>query len=623
MKKRHPHRPLRRAGGRVTVVQIDEDNEDGTAVAHPVSWKGTPPQILVLSDKVAPGEKALVRLVRTDSPEAYEAYVLKRLRPNLPRLVIGFVQKTPAGLSLVSLERNHRRPMPLAMDKKVQDGDLVCARTGRPRGQILEILAKNSECTASIVACHKHNLPLSFPPTVQEECAKIDPQAWRKHAREDLSKTPFVTIDPEGARDHDDAVWAERDTNPQNKDGFLVIVAIADVAHYVRPHTVLDEEARRRGNSVYFPDKVIPMLPKRLSNDLCSLNPGEERPCVAVRMVFCKNGHRQTHSIVRAHMRSTAALTYPQAQTQAPHSLWEAYTILKKQRQERDPLDLHIPERRFYCHKDGTLKSVEEEEHLESHRLIEEFMIAANVAVAHTLEEKQKTFLRRIHDPPSTDGLRDAIKTLSHLNLKMPTTKTIKTSHLNQILKSAKKTPAEFLVSETILRAQSQALYGPRRGGHFGLNLAKYTHFTSPIRRYADLCVHRAILEDHSEQLSELETLGEHLSACERTAMFAERDAQNYLLADWLAPKIGSVFGGRISGIIRQGFFVRLKTGGAEGFIPMRILGRTARFDAKKLLLHWRGKQLRLGDTVQVKLQESNPATGSLLFSLDAASPTP
>ena len=562
-------------------------------MAHPVRWRGVPPQVLVLSDKVAPGDKALVRLVRTSSPEgAYEAHVIKRLRLKPSRRVIGFVQKTPAGLFLASLERSHRRPIPLAMDKRAQEGDLVCVQTGRPRGQILEILAKGTECSASLIVCHKHALPLSFPPDVQEECRRIDPEAWREQEREDLSDIPFVTIDPEGARDHDDAVWAGRDGDPKNKDGFIVIVAIADVSHYVRPDSVLDAEARRRANSVYLPDRVIPMLPERLSNVLCSLQHGEARPCVAVRMIFDKNGRRQKHVISRAHMCSAAALTYPEAQAiiegrkKAPilgpvlQTLQEAYGALKQQRMVRDPLNIHLPEWRFHCRQDGTLRDVSEEEHLETHSLIEEFMIAANVAVAHTLEDRAKPFLKRIHDPPSADGLREAIKALSHLKLKMPGAKNLKPTHLNQILKQAQDTPAEFLVHETILRAQSQALYGPRRGTHFGLNLEKYTHFTSPIRRYADLCIHRALLEGETSSVSELEELGEHLSTCERTAMFAERDTQSYLLANWLAPKVGHFFEGHISGVIRQGLFVRLKTAGAEGFIPMRTLGRTAHFDS-------------------------------------------
>ena len=320
---------------------------------------------------------------------------------------------------------------------------------------------------------------------------------------------PLLTIDPVDARDHDDAVYAEPDTDPKNQGGHVVIVAIADVAHYIRSGTRLDKEAQIRGNSVYFPDRVVPMLPERISNDLCSLRELEERPCLAVRMVLDKHGEKRSHTFMRAMMKSAAKLSYQDAQAaidgepgekaaplldRALKPLWAAYRAAAKARDTRQPLDLDLPERKIVLDDQGRIANVVVPPRLEAHRLIEEFMILANVAAAETLEQKKTAVVYRIHDAPSKEKLASLRDFLETLDIKLPAGTALKPEAFNRILARAKHLPVPELVNEVILRAQAQAEYNPTNIGHFGLNLARYAHFTSPIRRYADLLVHRGLV---------------------------------------------------------------------------------------------------------------------------------
>jgi ribonuclease R len=459
--------------------------------------------------------------------------------------------------------------------------------------------------------------------------------------REDWRELPLVTIDPPDAKDHDDAVHAEPDPDPANPGGFIATVAIADVSWYVLPGSALDREAMKRGNSVYFPDRVVPMLPERISNDLCSLREEEDRPALAVRMVFTAAGRKTGHRFHRIMMRSKAKLSYAEAQhafdggrlkrdervLDALRALWDAYGVLSRGREEREPLALDLPERKVVLGKDGAIERIVVPERLESHRLIEEFMIQANVAAAETLEAKKSPLVYRIHDAPSLAKLEALREFLASIELSLPKSGNLRPSHFNRILTRVKQSEHGPLLHEVVLRTQAQAEYSPENIGHFGLNLRRYAHFTSPIRRYADLLVHRALvralklgaggLPDGAE--NELPVIAAQISAAERRAMAAERDTIDRLVAHWLADRIGATFRGRISGVTRAGLFVKLDETGADGFVPISKLGSDYfSYDERRhAVIGQRGGEMhRLGDQVEVKLVEAAPLAGALRFEL-------
>jgi ribonuclease R len=454
---------------------------------------------------------------------------------------------------------------------------------------------------------------------------------------------PLITIDPPDAKDHDDAVHAAPDTDPANKGGFIVNVAIADVAFYVRPDSALDREALKRGNSVYFPDRVVPMLPERISNDLCSLKPHEPRGAIAVRMVIGADGHKRSHTFHRILMRSAAKLSYAQAQaardgrpddTTGPllesiiAPLYTAYALVKRARDARDPLELELPERKILLKPDGTVDRVTTPERLDAHRLIEEFMILANVAAAETLEKKALPLIYRVHDQPSVEKVHNLHEFLKTLDMPFTKSGALRPSVFNRILAQVKGRDTESLVNEVVLRSQAQAEYASDNYGHFGLNLKRYAHFTSPIRRYADLIVHRALIralglgDGALPEHETLETLGEvaaAISLTERRAMKAERETNDRLIAHFLADRVGATFMGRISGVTKAGLFVKLNDTGADGLIPVRTLGSEFyNFDeARHALIGTRsGAMHRLGDVVEVRLVEAAPVAGALRFEL-------
>ncbi|MGI9382388.1 MAG: ribonuclease R family protein, partial [Methyloligellaceae bacterium] len=432
------------------------------------------------------------------------------------------------------------------------------------------------------------------------------------------------------------------DDDPANPDGWIVIVAIADVAFHVRPGTALDEEALKRGNSVYFPDRVVPMLPERISNDLCSLREGEDRPCLAVRMRFDKAGRKIGHDFLRGLMRSAAKLAYAQAQAAIDgqpddstgplldtvlRPLWDAYGALKRARDSRGPLELDIPERKIVLDTAGRVADVVVPERLDAHKLIEEFMIQANVAAAETLERKRAPLIYRVHDAPSKEKIAALGDFLSTLDIKLPKAGVLKPEQFNKILAQTRDRDIGELVSEVVLRAQAQAEYTPANLGHFGLNLRRYAHFTSPIRRYADLIVHRSLiraLELGSDGLSDpeipqLDEIASAISDTERRAMSAERETVDRLIAGHLADQIGATFAARISGVTRTGLFVRLATTGADGFVPGSSIGDDFfRHDERlqALVGERTGLAFRLGDRVEARLVEAIPSAGALRFEL-------
>ena len=639
----------------VTVLQVTGRDTDGELIAEPMEWfeeQGAPPKVLIapVRGKGPPagvGDRVLARLSKEGADGYdYTARIIKTLASK-PATVLGVVRQTPGGGRIEPVDRKQKE---LIVDadglKGAKEGDLVSvtvSRSGRyglDRARVSEVIGSmKNEKAVSLIAILSHGIPHEFPPEVLAEAEAAKPATMRN--REDWRELPLVTIDPADAKDHDDAVHAAPDDQADNKGGFVVTVAIADVAAYVQPGSALDREAVKRGNSVYFPDRVVPMLPERISNDLCSLREGEDRPALAVQMRFSAEGRKLGHRFHRVMMRSAAKLSYPQAQeafdgrkigadrrvTDALATLWDAYQALRRARRDRGPLELDLPERKLVLGKDGAIERVVVPERLESHRLIEEFMIQANVAAAETLEAKKSPLVYRIHDTPSLAKLEALRDFLTSIDMTLPKSGNLRPSHFNRILERAKNTEHGPLLHEVVLRTQSQAEYHPENIGHFGLNLRRYAHFTSPIRRYADLIVHRALiaalklgpggLPKGAE--AELPVIAAQISAAERRAMAAERDTIDRLVAHWLADRVGATFRGRIAGVTRAGLFVKLDETGADGFVPMRSLGSDYfHYDeARHAVIGQRtGEMHRLGDPVEVKLVEAAPLAGALRFEL-------
>ncbi|MDE1904363.1 MAG: VacB/RNase II family 3'-5' exoribonuclease, partial [Alphaproteobacteria bacterium] len=445
----------------------------------------------------------------------------------------------------------------------------------------------------------------------------------------------------------DDAVWAAPD--PDRDGGWHALVAIADVAHYVRAGDALDATARDRGNSVYFPDRVVPMLPEALSNELCSLKPGVDRACMTVDLWIDADGQLTRHQFRRGLMRSAARLTYEEAQAAAdgrPNDktaplldrvlkpLYGVYRALERARAARGTLDLDIPERRILLDPSGRIARIEPRDRLDSHKLIEELMIAANVAAAETLERLKQPCMYRVHDSPDPERLAALARFLDGIGihgLTLARGQVVRPQHFNAILRRAKGTPYERLVNALVLRSQAQAEYSPENLGHFGLSLRRYAHFTSPIRRYADLLVHRALISGHHfgrdglpQPAGDFKAIGAHISMTERRAAAAERSAADRYTAAFLAERVGAEFAARINGVTRAGLFITLDETGADGLIPIRTLpGDYYIHDEAHHSLKGRrsGRTYVLGDPVRVRLAEADTVTGSLLFAMTEDSP--
>ena len=644
----------------VTVIEIVSRDADGEFIARPATWdeeQGPAPRILMAESKreagpvAGIGDRVLARITplgpNADYP--YQARTIKRLTRARGQL-LGIFRTLPGGTGVIDpVDRKQLKewPVPRGQTNEAENGELVrfeltrSSRMGVQTARVTERLGNPAaQQLTSLIAVHAHGIPDVFPEAALAEAAAAkEPDLQR---REDLRHLPLVTIDPSDARDHDDAVWAEPDPNPANRGGWVVIVAIADVAAYVRPGKALDKEARKRGNSVYFPDRVVPMLPERISNELCSLTENDPRACLAVRKIFDKDGRKLSHRFFRALMRSAASLTYEEAQaaidgradeTTGPlletvlRPLWGAYASLVLARTERGPLDLDLPERKILLDDRGRVRAVVSPPRLDAHRLIEEFMIAANVAAAETLEAKRSPLIYRVHDSPSKEKLISLGDFLSTINIKLPKSGTLKPAYFNRILAETRATPTAELVGEVILRSQAQAEYAPGNLGHFGLNLRRYAHFTSPIRRYADLIVHRALVRAlgmgndglTDAEMEELDKIAQAISDTERRAMAAERETADRLIAAHLADRIGAKFQARVSGLVRTGLFVRLIETGADGFVPASSIGHEYFFHdevRQALVGEDTGLAYRLGDPVEVRLVEAIPTAGALRFEM-------
>ncbi len=645
----------------VTVLDITSREKDGGLLAHPVQWNeetdGAVPTVSIVNHarSKAPvagvGDRVLAKISTTgrDLPRARVIKILDKGQGTM--LGVYRPYKEPEQGFIGRIEPTDRKQKELIVHEKnlgdATSGDLVEVSIvgntthGLKQAKVEKVIGDlNSEKAISLIALHQYEIPTAFSEDVLKEVEEAGEADMVK--REDWRELPLITIDPADAKDHDDAIYAVADDEPTNEGGFVVSVAIADVSWYVRFRTALDTEALLRGNSVYFPDRVVPMLPERISNDLCSLKEDVDRPALAVRMTFAADGRKLRHTFHRIMMRSHARLSYQEAQAaidgnDAPRAdpwlepvlkpLWAAYEVLKRGRDFRQPLELDMPERKILLNEDGSVKQVIVPPRLDAHKLVEECMIQANVAAAETLEKRKQKLIYRVHGEPSMaklESLRDFLRTLT-INLAKGAALTPAT--FNGILAQVEGTDKQELVNSVVLRSQSQAEYNPVNIGHFGLNLKKYAHFTSPIRRYADLIVHRALVATIKlgaggitmVEEERLDKIAEEISGTERRAMMAERQTVDRLISTHLSDKIGAQFQGRINGVTRAGVFITLAETGADGFIPISKLGEDYFiYDevSHRVIGERSNLMYQMGDHVEVTLVEAAPMAGSLRFDM-------
>ncbi|MEZ5914786.1 MAG: ribonuclease R [Parvularculaceae bacterium] len=627
-------------------------DEDGDLLCMPASWDGdSKPPIITVAHKDAArqkppsgvGDRLLARL-KSAGDDTYDAKIIKPIGRGAHRFLAVFRESKSGGFA-DPVERRARNSFSIerTQTKGARDGDLVWIEAAARRGggmgraRVREIAGHIDDAHAyTLIALAAHDIPVELPADVVHEADRAPSPTMKD--RTDLRETPLLTIDPDDAKDHDDAVFAAPDENSKNAGGWRIIVAIADVSWFVRPGSRIDAEAQNRGNSVYLPDRVVPMLPEKLSNDLCSLRENTDRPCIAVEMTIDAHGRKTSHRFLRAMMRSVAKLSYADAQNfitdpkakgvgaQCVRNLHEAFKTRWKERAKRAPLDLDLPERKVILKPDGTVDKVVKRERYDAHRMIEEFMILANVAAAETLEQKRTPQIYRVHDAPDPEKLNSVRDYLEDLDYSLAKG-AVRPSQFNQILKIAGDRGQQEMISDVILRSQRQAVYSTENAGHFGLNLPRYSHFTSPIRRYADLTIHRALVAacklgegaQTEKEASRLPKIAEAVSDLERRAVAAEREANDRYLAGYMENHIGEEFDGRIRGVTRFGLFVMLDETGADGFVPTRTLG-AERFefheDRHAMIGADTGGAYRLGQAVRVSVVESAPLRGGLIFEM-------
>ncbi|OHC43688.1 MAG: ribonuclease R [Rhodobacteraceae bacterium GWE1_64_9] len=639
----------------VSILRVLEADAAGDLFAEPAEWQGEAdsPRVHLLTRAGDPalgkGDRILAKLAPVEGEDfPYEARVIRKLGVNAIR-VLGIFRASHEGGRIVPIDKGGMTEwrVPAGLTMEARDGELVEAeqagpkRMGLPSARIVERLGDPTGPRAvSLIAIHQHGIPDQFPDAVIAEADRAEPAPLGD--REDLRHLPLVTIDPVDARDRDDAVHAHADEDPGNPGGYILWVAIADVAHYVRPNSALDREARKRGNSTYFPDRVVPMLPDTLSGDLCSLHENVDRPCMAVRMKIDAQGNKIGHRFTRGLMRSRASLHYGQVQAAIDGAVepklaplmaeviapvYACYEVLKRGRAIRQPLDLDLPERKIILSDAGKVLSVAFRERFDAHRLIEECMILANVAAAEELIRLKRPLLFRVHEEPSPEKLEALREVAQASGFTLAKGQVLKTAHLNRLLAQAQGTEFDELLNISTLRSMTQAYYAPQNFGHFGLALQNYAHFTSPIRRYSDLIVHRALILGHgwgddglsAWDMENLEETGKLISDAERRSMAAERDTVDRYLAAYLSDRVGQTFTGRVSGVQKFGLFVKLDETGADGLIPIREVGREFFYfdaDSQQLTGSDTGLTIGLGARVTVRLAEAVPVTGGLTLQL-------
>lgn len=638
-----------RMGGlpKVTVLKVVAI-EDGEAIAEPESWEaeGEKPRLTLIEKKphaaLKRGDRVLART--EDTPRGWRAFPMKKL-PARTEGLMGVVEIDKAGKGwLAPVDKRIRSSAPIADLGEAQAGELVLAeRVGKSERSGVKVVEVIGDPLApksfSLIAIAKHGIPHIFPDEALDEAQRVSVLPLSAGHREDLRHLPIVAIDPADARDHDDAIWAE----PNGEGGYRALVAIADVSFYVRPGGALDKEARKRGNSVYFPDRVVPMLPEILSANVCSLVEGEDRAAMACHLTISPQGKVTKWRFTRAIVRIAHNHAYEEAQaavdTGSPPEhlkhLWDAWALLNKARAERDPLDLELPERQVRLNDEGQITEIALRERLDAHRVVEDFMIAANVAAAKALEARTAPVVYRVHEAPSREKLLNLREYLATQGRKLALGQVVTPGLFNRMLKDIADEAEKTLVMEAVLRTQMQAFYGPQNAGHFGLALGSYAHFTSPIRRYADLLVHRALVDAYTlEQPApkgripessgladrDRQSLGQitdAISQTERRAMEAERDTIDRYVAAWLSGRVGETFPARITGVQGFGFFATILGLGGDGLVPVSTLGREFyRYDeaAHALVGESSGTRYATGDRLDLKLAEANPLTGALKF---------
>lgn len=560
---------------------------------------------------------------------------LKLIYPDRDKIV-GVVRLTKDGAIITPTNRTIKEVFELKGDdtKDLHDHDLVVisATEGRISSLIENLGPSDDVKNITLIAVHENNIRTDFSQECIDQAKASDLPPLKD--RTDMREIPLVTIDGEDARDFDDAVYAE-----PTDDGYKIWVAIADVSYYVPHGSPLDKEAIKRGNSTYFPDRVVPMLPEHLSNGLCSLNPDEERACMALEMHIDIYGRLTSKRIHRGLMKSHARLTYTQVQSYldkidtpeiAPVSkhidhLYEAYKILRKAREKRGALDIHGTEQKIIMNDEGYITDVAVREQNTANQVIEELMILSNVAVAELLEIRNAPVMYRIHEAPSLERITTLRDFIGGFGYKVPVSVDISGNDLNGILTKSLGQPEEFIIQESVLRSQSQARYAPENQGHFGLSLERYAHFTSPIRRYADLIVHRSLIRAYKlgkdglsdTEISQLQGIAEDISDAERRSVRAERDAMSRLTAIYLSEQEEQTFDGIISGVNDAGLFIRLPQYGAEGFIPIRTLPDDFYiYDQKsQSLIGRRTKRIyQLMASLKVKLRDIDPLLNNIIF---------
>jgi ribonuclease R len=661
-----PGRAFHKMGGvpKVTVLRVVDVDEDGRTWAVPERWEaeGEPPRLRVMERKgrgasaLGVGDRILSRT--EEGKSGWLAHPMKKLLKG-SELVLGVVHAEGKDHWLKPVEKKERRELIISDLGEARAGDLVLAeKVGRPpriSARVDRILGDPfAPRSFSLIAIHKLGIPHEFPDGVIDEAERVAKRPLGD--REDLTHLPIVAIDPADARDHDDAVWAAPDDDPKNAGGWKVVVAIADVSFYVRPGSALDKEARRRGNSVYFPDRVVPMLPENLSADICSLKQGEDRAALACHLQVSKDGTLKSWRFTRARVRIRANIAYEDAQAaidaedekvevssspcsmpeigseilDALRHLWACWRALYKARAKREPLELDLPERRVMLDEKGRILSVAPRERLDAHKLIEDYMIAANVAAAKALEAKKAPVMYRVHEPPSREklvALKDYLKTFG---VEFALGQVVRPATFNHIIARIGEADFRPQVMEQILRSQTQAYYGPVNHGHFGLALGSYGHFTSPIRRYADLIVHRSLVRAFKlgeggltdDEAASMEVTGELISNLERRAMIAERETMDRYVAAFLSEKVGELLSCRITGVQPFGFFATVEELGGDGLVPAATLGdEYFRYDeaSQSLIGDESGEIYTMGRRLQLRLAEASPVSGGLRFELPDA----
>ena len=640
------------AGAESIRLNVTGKNEDGELLCEPVNenLKDDYPTIVLDTQSNADiGDVVIANLHPMNDGEFLATITQKEKKEEKePSTIMGVYRERVNGPNAFMALSKELSKIDFAVPNlpkglKIKDGAVVNVKAGkRPQFgptpvEIIEVISDELKGTEIAIGIRNHELPHQFPDDMlayTEKLKSISEEDLKD--REDIRHIPIVTIDGEDAKDFDDAVWAEPWESDKVKGGFHIIVAIADVAHYVKEGSPLDKEAFVRGNSVYFPGYVIPMLPEKLSNDLCSLRPHEDRPTMVCHMWIDADGKLKKHKFTRAVIHSHARLTYNQVQqalngdvpevvkpvmesTIAP--LYMAFKALLKNRSKRGALDLDVPETVIMMDDAGEITTLEKRSRFESHQLIEEMMVLANVAAASELQTKGAPCLYRIHPEPSELKL-DALK-LSMKDFGLRLEGNISPLAIQKTLNNARDENKDALYM-TVLRSLEQARYDPENVGHFGLALERYAHFTSPIRRYSDLIVHRSLIHNlrlagfkQIEQPKNLINVADHLCITERRAQKAEWEVKDRLTVRYYSEYVGNKFKARITTLTKFGMFLSIDDGAAEGMMPYRFMNDDHYIynEQKNSLFGKRTKRtIKVGHTMVVKLVEADAVTGRLTF---------